>query len=289
MRYCYLRFPEGKTKAVTFSYDDGMRSDILLENVITSYSMKCTFNINSANLGREGYLSKQELAGFLEHGHEIAIHGAHHIAPGALRPIQVIQEILEDRIELERSFDQIIRGMAYPDSGITVLHNGVTYDRIRENLTELGIVYARSLGGDNNHFRLPEDWYNWIPTAHHDHPQILDWAQEFTDLDVNAQYCALRYPRLFYLWGHAFEFENRSNWDRLDKICSVLAHKKDTWYATNMQIYEYTAAFNSLIFKSDQSLVYNPTLLQIWFDIDGALHTIKPGERLNLTQQKSKD
>ena len=28
MRYRFLRFPEGKFKAVTLSYDDGLRADI---------------------------------------------------------------------------------------------------------------------------------------------------------------------------------------------------------------------------------------------------------------------
>ena len=144
---------------------------------------------------------------------------------------------------------------------------------------ELGIVYARSLCC-NNSFCLPEDWYNWNPTVHHDHPQTLQWAQDFVELDVEGQYCALRYPRLFYVWGHTFEFENRNNWDHLNKICALLARRKDIWYATNMQIYEYTAAFNSLIFKADQSMVYNPTLLKIWFDVDGVLYAVSPGERI---------
>ena len=30
MRYRFLRFPEGKFKAVTFSYDDGLHADIRL-------------------------------------------------------------------------------------------------------------------------------------------------------------------------------------------------------------------------------------------------------------------
>ena len=27
MKYLHMRFPEGKTKAVTFSYDDGVKQD----------------------------------------------------------------------------------------------------------------------------------------------------------------------------------------------------------------------------------------------------------------------
>ena len=48
MNYRFLRFPDGKQKAVTFSYDDGCRDDIRLVEILDRYKIKCTFNINSA-------------------------------------------------------------------------------------------------------------------------------------------------------------------------------------------------------------------------------------------------
>lgn len=48
MNYRFLRFPDGKQKAVTFSYDDGCRDDIRLVEILNRYKIKCTFNINSA-------------------------------------------------------------------------------------------------------------------------------------------------------------------------------------------------------------------------------------------------
>ena len=40
-------FPGGKTKAVTFSYDDGIVSDKKLVKILNEYGMKGTFNVNS--------------------------------------------------------------------------------------------------------------------------------------------------------------------------------------------------------------------------------------------------
>ena len=37
---------QGKKKAITFSYDDGVRADIRLAEVCNRHGMKCTFNIN---------------------------------------------------------------------------------------------------------------------------------------------------------------------------------------------------------------------------------------------------
>ncbi len=120
MRYRFLRFPDGKTKAVTFSYDDSRRSDIRLSEVITSYGIKGTFNINSTWLGKSSddeHLTPEEIEQYvLDRGHEVAIHGARHGAVGNLRAIDGIREVLECRLALEKIFGRIIRGMAYADS-----------------------------------------------------------------------------------------------------------------------------------------------------------------------------
>ena len=47
MRYKFLRFPEGKGKAVTLSYDDGVIHDMKFSDIITKHGLKCTFNLNS--------------------------------------------------------------------------------------------------------------------------------------------------------------------------------------------------------------------------------------------------
>ena len=45
MRYKFLRFPGGKSKAVTLSYDDGVVEDLKLADLLADYGMKCTFNL----------------------------------------------------------------------------------------------------------------------------------------------------------------------------------------------------------------------------------------------------
>ena len=42
----------GKCKAVTFSYDDGVRQDARLIALFDKYGLKATFNINSELLGQ---------------------------------------------------------------------------------------------------------------------------------------------------------------------------------------------------------------------------------------------
>ena len=112
MRSVFLRFPEGKAKAVTFSYDDGPRSDERLAGIFDRYGMKGTFNFNGS-VAKIPNFTKEEIKDiFLSKGHEIAVHGANHRANGNLRPIEGIREVLDCRLELEELCDQIIRGMA---------------------------------------------------------------------------------------------------------------------------------------------------------------------------------
>lgn len=283
MRYRFLRFPDGRAKAVTLSYDDGCRYDPKFSDIISEYGLKCTFNITGDRNRGDKALSKETVEKhFLSRGHEIAVHGYFHRAEGALRPIEGIRDVLECRTELENKYGMIIRGMAYPDSGIRRMHPGASYDAIKQYLSELDIAYCRTLGGDNDEFLLPTDWHAWMPTAHHDNPRIMEYIDSFLSADVENAYSANRYPRLFYLWGHSFEFERKGNWQHLTDICEKLSGHGDIWYATNIEIYNYVTAYCSLIYSADGSIVYNPTLVKIWMDIDGKEYTIESGQTLKL-------
>ena len=285
MRYCFLRYPEGKFKAVTLSYDDGVRADLKLAKIIERYGIKCTFNINSSAFDGKNpnRLTVDEIKEFIiEKGHEVAVHGERHIAPGIASPVITIADVLNCRITMEREFSSIIRGMAYPDSGITRMHSGNDPATIKEYIKNLGIVYSRTLGGDNDSFMLPTDWYAWMPTAHHNNKKLTEWTEAFVNLKEEELYLTRKYPRLFYLWGHSYEFDNNDNWEILESFCETIGGKDDTWYATNIEIYEYVRAYESLIMSADGNRIYNPTLKEIWMNIDDTLYSIKPGETLVL-------
>lgn len=49
---------EGKNKALTLSFDDGVTQDIRLIEILDKYNLKGTFNINSSLLGLPGQLGR---------------------------------------------------------------------------------------------------------------------------------------------------------------------------------------------------------------------------------------
>ena len=285
IKYQFLRFPEDKNKAVTLSYDDGIPADLRFSDVITNAGLKCTFNLNSKVLRKNGITDRQIKEKFLDRGHEVAVHGYSHTAPGYQRPIEGIKEVLNCRLELEERFDRMIRGMAYPDHGVQSFENGTSYEIIKNYLKDLGIVYARTVGATNYDFYLPEDWHKWMPSVHHSSPDVFKCIDDF----LNIKFTKGKHgPRLCYMWGHSYEFDLHDNWDLLDKICEKLGGHDDIWYATNMEIYEYVNAYYSLVHSADASKVYNPTLHTIWFVTNGETYVIKPGETINVKPWEAK-
>ncbi len=286
MRYRFLRFPNGKSKCVTLSYDDARKSDIRFSDMLKRYGLKCTFNINGFDFINDGeHLTSDEIREYIiGRGHEIAAHGQLHRATGELRPIEIMREVINNRIELESEFDMIIRGFAYPDSGINGFANpDYGYGTVKNVLGELDVAYARTICRDNNGFELPVDWHCWIPTAHHNNGKIFEWIDEFLNIDNSVNvYIAARSPRLFYLWGHSFEFDSADNWDRGEEICKRLSGNDDVWYATNIEIYDYVQAYNSLQYSADGTKIFNPTLKTVWLDIDKKLYEIKSGETIKI-------
>ena len=104
---------------------------------------------------------------------------------------------------------------------------------------ELDIAYARTLGGDNNSFMLPEDFHAWMPTAHHTNPRIMEYIDQFLKLDISPKaYHAKRVSRLFYIWGHSYEFDDNNNWELIEAICQRFANNNEIWFATNIEIYD---------------------------------------------------
>lgn len=87
---------------------------------------------------------------------------------------------------------------------------------------------------------------------------------------------------MFYLWGHAYEFEANDNWNIIEEFAEYLGGRDDIWYATNGGIFKYIKAFKSLETAADGRTVYNPTLYTLFFESDGKEFEIKPGETVKI-------
>lgn len=256
-----MRFKDGRPKALTLSYDDGVEQDEKLISIVEKYGLKGTFNINSGcfpaddieyapgTIHRRMPLKKL-LEVYSASSWEIAAHAYTHASLVGLPTNVATDEILRDRKELERIFNTIIRGFAYP--------YGAYDDKSVEILKNCGICYARTVHSTRD-FRIPQDWLRLPATCHHNDPELMNLAERF----VNTEKCG--YPMLFYLWGHSYEFEAQDNWDVIEGFAETVSGKPDIWYATNIEIYDYCQAFGQLIFNTEMTMCSNPTSFDLWF------------------------
>lgn len=271
-----MRFPGGVGKALTLSYDDGVEQDEQLIALLDRYGVRCTFNLNSGCYAPEGKVwpagqihrrlpQSRVLALYGQGKHEVAVHCLTHASLTELPTDQMVQEVMKDRENLERDFGGIVRGMAYP--------YGTYNDEVVDTLRRCGILYARTVQSSHQ-FGIPQDWLRLFPTCHHDDPQLMALADRFVKEPATFG------SRLFYLWGHAYEFEANDNWQVMETFCQKVSGRSDIWYATNIDICTYVLAYRQLVYAADGALVYNPTDRQLWLEHEGRILTVEPGRTL---------
>ena len=227
---------QGKQKAVTFSYDDGVTQDIRLIELLNKYHLKCTFNLNSQLLGKSGLLSREGLriAHYKVHpadvkgiyaGHEIAAHTLTHPNLPKQEPAEVIRQVEEDRLRLSEMAGYEVVGMAYPGGGIN--NDDRTAQIIREHT---GIQYARTTTC-NGSFHPQDNLFRFNPSAFHlDFDQLMEMGQQFLEMEANS-------PQIFYVWGHSYEMDYRpDSWIRLEEFFRLISNREDIFYGTNREV-----------------------------------------------------
>lgn len=226
----------GKMKAVTFSYDDGVTQDIRLIEMFNKYGLKCTFNINSEKLGKNRSLLHEgktvnhtkiakEDARKIYSGHEIAVHTLTHPNLTEQTDEEIIRQVEQDRINLSEIAGYEVIGMAYPCGGVN--NNDHVAQVIKSNT---GVRYSRTITSTFS-FDPQENLFRFNPTVYH-HGQMdkmFELAKEFIELKPET-------PKLFYIWGHSYEFDIRDDWDRFEEFCRLISGHDDILYGTNKEV-----------------------------------------------------
>jgi peptidoglycan/xylan/chitin deacetylase (PgdA/CDA1 family) len=264
-------FPGGRSKALTLSYDDGVIEDRRLVQIFNQHGLRGTFHLNSGTLGREGKLAPEEIA-TLFRGHEISAHSETHPYLEALPIPAAIQELLEDRRRLEELCGYPVRGMSYPF--------GTYSQELVDLLPSLGIHYSRTTT-KTGAFDLPQSFLLWHPTIHHKQ-ELLETAQRFIDLPAWR-----RRLRVFYVWGHSYEFRNDQNWQLMEDFAAKIGGRSDIWYATNIEIVDYCEALRQIEFSADFTIALNPTAFELFVSANQKPVRLAPGSQTNLLTGES--
>ena len=274
MAQVFMRFPGGKQRALTFSYDDGVEQDVRLIEIFRKYGLKATFNLNSGLYAPEGTVypegqvhrrMTESQVSELYRGDdiEVAVHGYTHPWLDHMPMNMCTKDLMDDREKLESQFGTLVRGMAYPF--------GTYSDDVVACMRSVGVVYSRTVQSTHD-FNMPTDWMRLPATCHHNDPELMTLAHRFVEESSWGR------PWMFYLWGHSYEFEGNNNWEVIEEFAEFMSGREDIWYATNIEIYDYQAAFKQLLFSMDGKIVTNPTAYELWFFLNGNEYSIQPGE-----------
>lgn len=201
-------------KIVSLSFDDGTIYDLRFIELLNKYNLKATMNLNSElsdfvwfygehpieRLDLEKYKSAYD-------GHEVASHSLTHPYFSSLTKDEMIRQVYNDVKNLSRIFGYTVEGFAFPFHDQTEENISI----IKENLNLSYIRYSH-LNSCGHH----KDRYHIHINALYDDENIYEKLEEFKrDNNENS---------LFVIAGHAYEFEMKNDWEKIDRL---LAYLKD--------------------------------------------------------------
>ena len=267
MKRIFMRYPGGLSRAVTFSFDDGVQQDIPFLELLKKYHLYATFNLNSGrfisrdHIYPEGTIwramAEEDVLPTYSDSHcGVACHSAHHPTLKDASEAEIADELLRDRAALEQRFGRPITGLAIP--------NGPYDDTTIRVARQCGFNYIRAATSSNHSFAFPTDWHPFHPTASYCDPELPAMAEKFL-----TEPC-IENPFLLYIWGHTYNFdEHEGHWELIEKLMRQLSGNDTVWYATDEQIFDYAAKFRLLEKSVDGHILYNPTDTVLWVSFGG--------------------
>jgi peptidoglycan/xylan/chitin deacetylase (PgdA/CDA1 family) len=103
---------------VSLEFDDGTADQAQALPLLAAHGFKAAFFVNSAHVGRTGYLTWSRLAAIQRGGHEIAGHTLHHVRLTTLSAARARHEVCDDRAAL-RAHGFAATDFAYPYGATT--------------------------------------------------------------------------------------------------------------------------------------------------------------------------
>lgn len=275
-----MLFPEGKSKALLLSFDDGNITDRKLVKLMNEYSLKGTFHLNSNKLSTKGYLTKEEVKTLFA-GHEVSVHSANHPGLSGMSKIDITYEVVEDRKELEKLTGNIIRGMAYPFG---------SYDNmVVETISGLGIEYARTVA-DTYDFSIPTNFLIWNPSIH----QFGKAYFKPNDAENDKKELAIFYNlvsdfiksdtlALLDVWGHSWENDGDGNrWAEMENFFKLVSKRTDISYITQIDLVDYINAYKILKKSIDKKIIKNTSSVDLFIKIDNKPYKISAGSEIKI-------
>ena len=206
-------------KIVSLSFDDGTIYDLRFIELLNKYNLKASLNLNSGMedfiwyYGKEQFpIKRLKLREVVEkyNGHEVASHSLTHPYFSSLDEKEIIRQVKEDIKNLENIFYRKISGFAYP-----------FHDQTEENIQTVkennNLSYIRYSYLTDEY--VPMDRYHIPINSLYDDEDIYERLEKFSKNNLENS--------LFVIAGHAYEFEVKNDWDKIEKLLKYLSLNKE--------------------------------------------------------------
>lgn len=204
-------------KIICLSFDDGTIYDLKFIQLLNKYNLKATFNLNSGlddfiwYYNNECPIKRLKLKNVIDKyiGHEVASHSLTHPYFSSLKEEEAIVEVYEDINNLSKIFGYKIEGFAFP-----------FHDQTEENIVSIKdnveLSYIRYSYLKDTYF--PIDRYHIHINALYDDEEIYHKLEQFINNSLDNS--------LFVIAGHAYEFEVKCDWEKIEKLLSYLSKEQ---------------------------------------------------------------
>jgi peptidoglycan/xylan/chitin deacetylase (PgdA/CDA1 family) len=290
-----LLFPEGKSKAIILSFDDGNVQDTVIVRMLDKYQLKGTFYLHTKPLidGSTKHVSLNNIAQLYK-GHELGSHGVSHNRLDHMNDSLLLHELKESKDTLERYMQQKVESFAYPYG----YYNSNTLLLAKK----VGYKSARTINNTFN-YNISNELMQWHPCCHlskaNKHlrgflstppPYIQEWKKLITQ-KIGLPYT---FYRVMFVWGHSTEVgaNKAMSTKEFEYFCKTIAQHDAIWSCTASELASYQNCVNNLLITKYEVANPNYNLHSVWFKFSEATYELKPGEtfsikNINNTQQNN--
>ena len=203
-------------KIVVLSFDDGTIYDEKFIHLLNKYNLKATLNLNSELKDfvwfyKETPIKRLDLekVKYIYDGHEVASHSLTHPYFSSLDDKEIIRQVKEDIDNLSKIFNYQIEGFAFP-------FHDQTEDNINTVKDNVKLSYIRYSYLSNSY--IHKDRYHIQINALYDDEDIYEKLEDFINNDLENS--------LFVIAGHAYEFEVKNDWGKIEKLLNYLSKQQ---------------------------------------------------------------
>lgn len=202
-------------KIVVLSFDDGTIYDRKFIELLNKYHLRATLNLNSGLDDYAWYYDKDHEIKRLHlkeckelyKNHEVASHTLTHPYLTSLNKEELIYQINQDVVNLERIFNKEITSFAVPFDSC----NDEIISMIKENTKIKNVRYPWI---KDDYF--PIDQFHVHVNALYDDPLIYDKLEKFASNNLDNS--------LFVIAGHSYEFEVKNDWKKIEDLLEYICN-----------------------------------------------------------------